>query len=192
MEEEERIRNLPPPKPETPPPPPPNVHRMNVINMNMPACNAKNNCSPLVQKKIGNNQAIPFYIAKRTPPKETFQNEKLQEDNSPKAARQSMLRHATSKKPEGIFADMINASEISGIGSTIALDQQPSSRMLENMKDRLIQKIKDNNLTIPPLCSCHREWSSNAKCCNNCIYYRNTRLFVEHLASLLRSLDIPL
>jgi len=209
LEEEERIRNIPPPKPETPPPPPIHVHRANIINNNKEATHSFYNdnstsSSPnvFVQRKLANNQSVPFYIAKRTSPNQkgnqatsqsrpksasAISRHQPDDESSPRSARQSMLKHAVGKK----------TTELGGNG-TMSTEQHTamSSRMIDAMKDKLIQKVKEHNLCIPPLCNCYRDWQqlsqAGASCCNNCIYYRNTRLFVEHLAQLLRSMDIPL
>merc|ERR1711894_784156 len=65
-------------------------------------------------------------------------------------------------------------------------------RFLEALKINLREKIKNQNIQLPPLCCCGDSvWDTNPDtCANNCVFYKNPKAYAQALQSLLASCDV--
>ncbi|CAH1262898.1 CCDC15 [Branchiostoma lanceolatum] len=65
-------------------------------------------------------------------------------------------------------------------------------RYVEALRARLCEKVEQQNIRVPPLCSCGPTvWDTNPNtCANNCMFYRNPKAYAKALQSLLASCDV--
>lgn len=64
-------------------------------------------------------------------------------------------------------------------------------KYLDELREQYSQRIKEQNIELPPLCSCKVTDPFDIlskKCCNNCPFYSNPELYVRQLGSLLSSI----
>ncbi|XP_060702935.1 coiled-coil domain-containing protein 15 isoform X4 [Hemiscyllium ocellatum] len=66
-----------------------------------------------------------------------------------------------------------------------------STRYIEALRAQMMEKIKLQNTDLPPLCCCGTDfWDSHPdKCANNCVFYKNPKVYVKALQSVLSSFD---
>uniref|UniRef100_UPI00398EDDA4 trichohyalin n=1 Tax=Pristiophorus japonicus TaxID=55135 RepID=UPI00398EDDA4 len=66
-----------------------------------------------------------------------------------------------------------------------------STRYVEALKAQMMEKIKLQNTDLPPLCCCGTDfWDSHPdKCANNCVFYKNPKVYARALQSVLSSCD---
>ncbi|XP_051896014.1 coiled-coil domain-containing protein 15 [Pristis pectinata] len=66
-----------------------------------------------------------------------------------------------------------------------------STRYIEALRAQMMEKIKLQNTDLPPLCCCGSDfWDSHPdKCANNCVFYKNPKVYVRALQSVLSSYD---
>ncbi|XP_072342852.1 uncharacterized protein ccdc15 isoform X1 [Scyliorhinus torazame] len=66
-----------------------------------------------------------------------------------------------------------------------------STRYVEALRAQMMEKIKLQNTDLPPLCCCGTDfWDSHPdKCANNCVFYKNSKVYVKALQSVLSSCD---
>ncbi|XP_072449177.1 coiled-coil domain-containing protein 15 [Chiloscyllium punctatum] len=66
-----------------------------------------------------------------------------------------------------------------------------STRYIEALRAQMMEKIKLQNTDLPPLCCCGIDfWDSHPdKCANNCVFYKNPKVYVKALQSVLSSFD---
>lgn len=84
-----------------------------------------------------------------------------------------------------------SASKQSPIKTPQQLKAEKKRYMLA-LRNKLMEKVKEKNITIPALCNCGvSPFEDHATlCCNNCVFYDNPKAYVEALTSLLYSLQI--
>ncbi|KAI8478813.1 Coiled-coil domain containing 15 [Branchiostoma belcheri] len=65
-------------------------------------------------------------------------------------------------------------------------------RYVEALRARLCEKVEQQNIRVPPLCSCGPTvWDTNPNtCANNCMFYRNPKAYAKALQSLLASCEV--
>mmetsp|Transcript_9468 Transcript_9468/g.14003 ORF Transcript_9468/g.14003 Transcript_9468/m.14003 type:complete len:402 (+) Transcript_9468:14-1219(+) len=65
-------------------------------------------------------------------------------------------------------------------------------RYIEALRLQFLDKVREQNLEIPPLCSCGLDpFDDHPKlCCNNCQFYKNPKRYTEMIGSLLYSYGI--
>lgn len=66
-----------------------------------------------------------------------------------------------------------------------------SARYIEALRAQMMEKIKLQNNDLPPLCCCGSDfWDSHPdKCANNCVFYKNPKVYARALQSVLCSYD---
>ncbi|XP_069752384.1 trichohyalin [Narcine bancroftii] len=66
-----------------------------------------------------------------------------------------------------------------------------STRYIEALRAEMLEKIKLQNTDLPPLCCCGSDfWDSHPdKCANNCVFYKNPKVYARALQSVLSSND---
>ncbi|XP_067909932.1 coiled-coil domain-containing protein 15-like isoform X2 [Heterodontus francisci] len=66
-----------------------------------------------------------------------------------------------------------------------------STRYIEALRAQMMEKIKLQNTDLPPLCCCGTNfWDSHPdKCANNCVFYKNPKVYARALQSVLSSCD---
>jgi hypothetical protein len=63
-------------------------------------------------------------------------------------------------------------------------------RYLEALREQFINRVKEKNVEIPPLCTCYgvRAFDPCMKHAQNCQFYKNPKLYARALSSLLTSM----
>ncbi|XP_041030044.1 coiled-coil domain-containing protein 15 isoform X1 [Carcharodon carcharias] len=72
-----------------------------------------------------------------------------------------------------------------------AQQNRESTRYIEALRAQMMEKIKLQNTDLPPICCCGTDfWDSHPdKCANNCVFYKNPKVYVRALQSVLSSCD---
>ncbi|XP_064651707.1 coiled-coil domain-containing protein 15-like [Lineus longissimus] len=67
-----------------------------------------------------------------------------------------------------------------------------TERFVDALRHNLRERIKKRNLQVPPMCSCGETvWDTNPDtCANNCVFYKNPKVYAKALQSLLSSFDL--
>ncbi|XP_038634575.1 coiled-coil domain-containing protein 15 isoform X2 [Scyliorhinus canicula] len=117
------------------------------------------------------------------------EKEKLREAEEKRMLRLTHQRELVAES--GRIAQLKEEEKQKRAENVKAQRNRESTRYVEALRAQMMEKIKLQNTDLPPLCCCGTNfWDSHPdKCANNCVFYKNPKVYVKALQSVLSSCD---